>query len=49
MMSNVLVAPSAGLVRPKITSVAVAVNSVPKPDAFGGVTWGGATSSGVTA
>jgi hypothetical protein len=45
MIESTLVAPSAGLDLPKSTSVATGVNSLLKPEALGGVTWGGGTSS----
>jgi hypothetical protein len=35
MIESTLVAPSAGLVRPKSTSVPTGMNSAPKPEAFG--------------
>src|SRR4051794_18182194 len=46
MSESTLAAPSAGLDRPKSTSVPTRVNSLLKPEAWDGVTWGGGTSSG---
>src|SRR4051812_40996118 len=46
MIERTLLAPSAELVLPKSTSVATGVNSLLKPEALAGVTWGGGTSSG---